>query len=222
MKDALRHLDRPLDAHENAFTELIRSGKAEREHYARLIRYIDVSLDAQVAGYTTGVARFPHRPVATPYMEFAEIKLGARRLMRSASAALGEDPAPSGAEVLPLSAHSMPWYFLWLGAVGTRAQSGLGLYASMLAWHHVCASVVDALSGTRTPPPEEFTLIFRRFESPPTELLDQCAEAAEHGLELGDDLGEALMAARLGETVILDFMSAATGNRAYHRETADA
>ncbi|NYH78308.1 hypothetical protein FHR84_001630 [Actinopolyspora biskrensis] len=207
-QEVLGELDPPLNGYDNEFARLVGSGDVENTHYSRLVRYLDLSLDTQVAGYASGVARFPRKTAAAPFMEFAEIKLNARVLMRRAISAIGGEVEPEGTVALPFDAYSMPWYFLWLGTMGNRAQSGLGAYAGMLVWHHVCVSLVERLSTLENPPPEDFTVIFRRFEEAPERMLRVCLEAAEEGLHAGDDQRAALVSARLAEISLLRFMSA--------------
>ncbi|PRW62838.1 hypothetical protein [Actinopolyspora mortivallis] len=209
-REVLAELVPPLNGYHNDFARLVESGGAENEHYSRLIRYLDLSLDSQVAGYGIGVARFPHKPTADPFMEFAEIKLNARELIRRAASALGSRVEPEGSTLLPFDAYSMPWYLLWLGALGNRAQSGLGAYAGLLVWHHVCVSLVERIMSLEHPPPEDFVMIFRRFAELPERVLRVCLQAAEEGLRSGDDRKTALVAARLAETSVLRFMSAPT------------
>ncbi|MGC5341743.1 hypothetical protein ACPXCE_02445 [Streptomyces sp. DT24] len=193
---------------DNEFMRLVEKNAATPRHWMRLLRLIDLSLDAQVTGYATGVARFSARPDADAYLAFAQVKLDARRLMREAETALRYDGPPVTALDLTASACSMPWYYLWLGSTADRAASGLGLYVGLVSWHEFCVALVEEIDRLSIQLPEEYVFVFRRWQQRPTELLDQCLRMAEEGLSRSSSTDQTMVAVRLAADSMAQFLSA--------------
>lgn len=190
----LADYDRSVDGAENELVRLVLAGKATPLHWNRLVRYLDSTLEAQIAGYAMGMARFPTAPAAWPFVDFATYKLNARSFLRAASARI-EELHPSAKEIgpTPPSAYHYGWCFLWLGAVPSKSVAGLAFYAGLLDWHRFCVELLAALESSGSEPPEEFLAVFRRFAERPA-ALDRCLALSEEGLAAGEDPAGAIPA----------------------------
>ncbi|MFD9065857.1 hypothetical protein ACFVZ3_30565 [Kitasatospora purpeofusca] len=194
----INQLPSPPDGADNDLCRVLAAGTDTPLHWATLIRWVDLSLDPQVTGYSLGMARFPRRPAARPYQTMADLKLWARTYWREAEEAMRELGAPLD-QVPRINAQglSMPWYFLWLGATANAAASGVGLWTGMLLWHQFSVAMVQACDE-RPSSPAPLRYVFARFEDYPTELMNACLDLGEAGLAAGESAEDALTAAWTG------------------------
>ncbi|MYU24820.1 hypothetical protein [Streptomyces sp. SID8352] len=203
----IAQLPEPPDGTRNDLCRVLAARRDTPLHWATLVRWIDLSLDPQVTGYSLGVARFPRHPDARPYRTMADLKLWARQYWREAEESMRKQGAPFD-RVPPPNAQglSMPWYFLWLGATANAASSGIGLWTGMLLWHQFSAAMVRTCDDRPDSPPA-LRYVFARFEEYPTELMNSCLDLGEAGLAAGESAADAVTVAAVGMSSLNLFLS---------------